>query len=79
MRLPVRRWGNSLAIRLPRGIALDVSLTEGSEVEVTVENGRVILTPTRGPGSLASLLDQVTDANRHGEFDAGAPVGGELW
>lgn len=79
MRLAVRKWGNSLAIRLPKGIARDVQLAEGSEVDVTVEDGKVILTPAAGGGSLDQLLSAVTDDNLHGEVDTGAPVGREAW
>lgn len=79
MRLAVRKWGNSLAIRLPKGIARDVQLAEGSEVDVTVEDGRVILTPAVGAGSLDQLLAAVTDENLHREIDTGAPAGREAW
>lgn len=79
MRLAVRKWGNSLAIRLPMGIARDVMLAEGSEVDVTVEDGKVILTPAVGGGSLDQLLAAVTDDNLHGEVGTGAPVGREAW
>lgn len=79
MRLSVSRWGNSLAIRLPRGVVQDVHLCEGSEVDVTVEDGRVVLTPARAAETLSTLLALVTDTNRHGEVDSGAPVGKEVW
>ena len=75
----VARWGNSLALRLPRGIAEQAHLSEGSPVTLAVENGRIIIESARPRYVLADLLAQMTPEHRHGEVDWGAPVGGEVW
>jgi antitoxin MazE len=79
MRVAVRKWGNSLAVRIPRAFAEDVRLTEGSEVDVKVERGRLVLVPLDPTATLADLLAAVTDANRHGEIEFGPAVGREVW
>jgi antitoxin MazE len=56
MRATVAKWGNSLALRLPRGIAGDADLTEGTVVDLAVEGGRIVVTPARAPVKLSDLL-----------------------
>lgn len=76
----VQKWGNSLGVRIPKPIAQDSSMREGSAVEMTVQNGRVILTPTPRPRyELGSLLQSVSKKNLHAEVSAGEAVGGEAW
>jgi antitoxin MazE len=80
MRARVQRWGNSLALRIPKAFATETDLESGSEVELTLDDGRLIVTPL-APASynLEDLLAQVTPANLHGEVDTGSSVGDEAW
>jgi antitoxin MazE len=76
MRARVARWGNSLALRIPSGIAEDAQLVEGSEVEVAVADGRLVVEPVM---SLAALVARITPENLPDlEFDD-APRGNEMW
>ena len=76
----VQKWGNSLGIRIPKPIAQDSSMREGSSVEMMVENGRVILAPTkRARYQLGSMLKSISDKNLHAEVDVGESVGREAW
>jgi len=80
MMATIQKWGNSLALRIPKVLAQDVRVEEGVEVDLTVENGRLVIAPKpRGVGDLDSLLEQVTPENLHGEIDSGPPVGREVW
>ena len=80
MRLPVRKWGNSLAIRIPRTIAAESNLGKDSIVDLELVDGNLIIRPLRHEEySLEALLDEVTEENIHGEIDMGAPVGKEAW
>jgi len=80
MRARVQRWGNSLALRIPKAFATETDLESGSEVELTLDDGRLIVTPL-APASyeLEDLLAQVTPENLHGEVDTGSSVGDEAW
>lgn len=80
MNATVQKWGNSLALRIPSSVAKDIRLRQGSPVEVVVENGRMIVKPTkkRKP-SLSLLLKGITKDNRHSEQVWGAPIGKEAW
>jgi antitoxin MazE len=76
----VSKWGNSLGLRIPRAYAQEVQIEEGTQVEVTVEDGRLIVTPEQPPRyTLEELLAGITAGNCHAETDWGAPVGREVW
>lgn len=80
MRTTVQRWGNSLAVRIPKAFAEEIHLRQGVEVEMSLEEGKVVLAPPRPVApKLADLLAQVTPENSHDETDWGAPVGKEIW
>jgi antitoxin MazE len=79
MSAAVARWGNSLAIRLPRGIAEDAHLSEGTPVMFTTEDGRLIVESTRPRYELADLLAKMQPDHPRSEFDWGTPLGQEVW
>jgi antitoxin MazE len=80
MRARVQRWGNSLALRIPKAFATETALESGSEVELTLDEGRLVVTPLVTPSyELEDLLAQVTPENLHGEVDTGSSVGNEAW
>lgn len=80
MRARVQRWGNSLALRIPKAFATETALDSGSAVELTLEEGRLVVTPL-APASykLEDLLAHVTPENLHAEVDTGSSVGDEVW
>lgn len=78
MKTKVQRWGNSLAVRIPRPFAAEAGLEQQSEVDVTVVEGALVITPSHA-WTLDELLGRVTDDNLHGEIDSGSPVGHEIW
>ena len=80
MRVRVQKWGNSLALRIPKSFASETALASGGEVDLTLEDGRLVITPLARPAySLEALLAQVTSENLHAEFDTGSGVGAEAW
>jgi antitoxin MazE len=79
MRTEIAKWGNSLAVRLPKSLAADLGLSEGVPVELSIDAGRLVVAPARPKYRLADLLAQITPENRHDEVDWGAPKGTEEW
>jgi antitoxin MazE len=80
MRTRIQKWGNSLALRIPRPFAEESNLHEDSAVDVTVRNGRLVVVSIDEPAlSLKSLVEQITAENRHAEVETGEPVGREVW
>ncbi len=75
----MRKWGNSIGVRIPAGILTEVNLSAEKKVEVRAEAGRIIIEPIiETQETLAQLLSQITADNLHGEVDFGDPVGKEL-
>ncbi|MBI4870797.1 MAG: AbrB/MazE/SpoVT family DNA-binding domain-containing protein [Candidatus Riflebacteria bacterium] len=80
MRAVVQRWGNSLAVRIPRAFAEETCLKQGTEIDMSLSEGKVILAPTSShTPRLADLLRRVTPENTHSEVDWGIPMGKEIW
>jgi antitoxin MazE len=76
----IQKWGNSLGVRIPKTVAQDARIQEGSSVELCVEEGRLIIIPrNKRKYTLTELVDKITPENMHGEADWGPPVGKEVW
>ena len=75
----IQKWGNSLAVRIPKPFALEVGLEQNSTVTVSVVDGKLVLEPVKPDYTLAELLSQVTPENLHQEVETGAAVGNEVW
>ena len=76
----VAKWGNSLAVRIPRYIAEQAHVAEGTTINFSVEGGSIVITPQkRKKYTLDELLEGMTPDNFHPEFDTGNAVGNEDW
>ena len=76
----VQKWGNSLALRIPKAFALDAQLENDSFVEISIVEGQIIITPVVAPSwTLEELLAGINKNNLHHEVDAGFAVGNEVW
>jgi len=80
MKTRVQKWGNSLALRIPKSFATEVGLDPNSSVEMSLKGGKLIVVPADKPKfTLKQLLARVTEENLHDEVDTGSAVGGEAW
>jgi antitoxin MazE len=80
MKTRVQKWGNSLALRIPKSFATEVGLQTDSSVEVSLVKGKLVIAPiVKRKLTLRALLAQVTDNNLHREVDTGSAVGSEAW
>jgi antitoxin MazE len=80
VKVKVSKWGNSLGLRIPRSLAAELGVGEGSTVDIQIENGDLIVRPERKTRyRLAELLAAVHEGNLHGEVTTGDPVGREDW
>jgi antitoxin MazE len=76
----VQRWGNSLAVRIPKPLADEIGLKDNSPVQLSLHDRQLVIVPVLKPAlNLEALLAQVTDDNRHTEVLTGPAVGGEAW
>ena len=81
METKAQKWGNSLAVRVPKGIAQKAGVSVDDTLDVDVDDaGAIVLTPRRRQKyRLSDLLKGMTKENMHDDIDFGRPVGREAW
>lgn len=80
MQTKLRKWGNSLGLRIPKAFAEETGVADGSAVDLTIRGGDLVVRPSkRRKYRLKDLVQGITSKNRHREIDWGGPVGRELW
>jgi antitoxin MazE len=80
MQAKIRKWGNSLALRIPKSFALSVNIKQNELVDLLIDEGKIVIMPIpQKKYSLEELLEGVSETNLHSEFDTGAPTGKEIW
>lgn len=79
-RAQLAKWGNSLAVRIPKNVAEEAKLREGDYLVLEVEEeGFVAVRAVERPKTLDDLIAQITPDNLHREQEWGNPVGAEIW
>jgi len=69
-----------LALRIPKSFAVESNVEQGSTVEVSLDKGRIVVTPTaKTEFKLDEMLAKVTKKNLHAETDTNLVVGKEVW
>ena len=79
MKTAIAKWGNSLALRLPRHAVEEANLKEGATVEIEVQDGTLVIRPTRKKYKLSDLLKNHKRKHTHKEIGWGAKQGQEEW
>lgn len=80
MKSKVQKWGNSLAVRLPKPFVKEVRIAYGTPVDITVDEGKIVINPhTAEKYELDDLLRGVTKNTIHSEVETGVPAGKEIW
>ena len=72
------KWGNSLAVRIPKSVVEEARMQEGDPILIEVVKGRVELRPAQRIPTLEELVAQITPENRYEETDWGRDVGKEI-
>ena len=78
MQAKIQKWGNSLGIRIPMSIIKELSLQNGSVVDIKEDTDKIIIYPARNKDA-QSLIDKITEENLHSEADWGSAEGDEIW
>lgn len=75
------KWGNSIALRIPNGLAKELNVSERSKASLQVRNGALVVTPVGvvPKYDIKKLIAAITPENLHGETDTGDPVGNEYF
>lgn len=79
MKAKAQKWGNSLAVRIPKSVADQAGVREEDELEIEVVARVIRIKPRRPEVTLETLLKGITRKNLHREADFGRPEGSEVW
>lgn len=80
MELQIKKWGNSLGLRIPQAIAKHINIRDGSKINVVLKKNRIELTPVDPQKyDLTNLISSISEANLHNEIPAGEAQGKEIW
>lgn len=79
MKTKIQKWGNSFGVRIPKDIVMKKSLKEGSDVEISLKGGAIVIEPSIDEISLKTLLTKMSPDAVHQETDWGVSVGKESW
>ncbi len=78
----IKKWGNSLALRIPKDLAQTLELHEGTQLTLELTEHGLLLKPApkrRSTKNLETLLQGITPEKIHSEIDWGQAVGNEVW
>ncbi|MDO4431518.1 MAG: AbrB/MazE/SpoVT family DNA-binding domain-containing protein [Lonepinella koalarum] len=78
MQLAIKKWGNSVGVRIPSSILTALQLQADHLVDIRAEEGKIIIEPIRQEYPLEKLLSGITAENLHQEIDTGEPLGKEM-
>ena len=79
MQTKIQKWGNSLAVRIPKAFVKEAHVAYGTSVDLTVDDGKIVIDPHPEPEyRLEDLLKGVTRRNVHAEVRTGEAVGREI-
>ncbi len=79
MKTKIKKWGNSLGIRIPKAFASELGLQDDSTVEVSISDHELVIRRSSPQYSLENLVARISKKNLHSEEDFGLPTGGEVW
>jgi antitoxin MazE len=78
MEAMVEKWGNSLGVKIPALIVRDLSLKDGSFVDIN-DTGNGMIMRQKEKDTLREMLNQINEKNIHGAVETGGPIGNEVW
>lgn len=82
MKTKAQKWGNSLAVRVPRDVVQQAGIHPDDPLEVEVLEGKIVLTPAKSAPArydLGALVKKIRPRSRYREEDFGGPAGHEVW
>ena len=79
METVIKKWGNSLGIRIPSNLTKEYGMSDGSTVEFIQRKEGLVLVPKNKKSQLFEMLAKVDAKNLHSEEDFGSSEGNEVW
>ena len=80
METQVKKWGNSLGLRIPKVLARQLEINDGSTVNININNNKLEIIPLQKNNyNLSEMLANINKHNIHNEIETGEPAGNEIW
>jgi len=79
LEIQIKKWGNSLGIRIPQAIANQINIKEGSKINLVLNKNKIELIPTISEYRLDDLIALINESNIHNEISTGEARGNEIW
>ena len=79
MQSRIKKWGNSLGVRIPQGLAASIGVGEDTAVDLSIEDGAIVIKPASKRVKLDDLLAGITSENTHTEVSWDRRKGREAW
>lgn len=79
MTTTVKKWGNSLGLRLPKNIAELMEIKDGTNISINLNDGTIEITKIQENIELDSFLLGINEENMHNEISSNTPIGKEVW
>ncbi|HAH97460.1 MAG TPA: AbrB/MazE/SpoVT family DNA-binding domain-containing protein [Firmicutes bacterium] len=80
MRAKIQKWGNSMALRIPKSFADQVSIRLGSSVDLSIQGGKIVIEPLKTEEyDLKVMVEAINELNLHSEYLIDKPKGKEIW
>jgi antitoxin MazE len=79
MQVALQKWGNSLALRIPAGVARQIKVRQGDPVQLSLTDNKLTIQPAKPCFQAKSLIRKIKKNGLHKETDWGAPRGAEVW
>jgi antitoxin MazE len=80
MKIKIQKWGNSLAVRIPKAFARETEIHENEFVNLSIQENKIVIEPVeQNDYSLDDLVSGINKNNLHGEVNSGKNVGNEVW
>lgn len=80
MKVKIQKWGNSLAMRIPKAFADQSMISEDKYVNLTLVDKKIVVEPVEEKQYvLKELIAGINKKNLHKEIDFGKPIGNEVW
>ena len=77
MKTVLKKWGNSMGLRIPKAFIKHLNIEEGEELEVEIKKNQILL--RKSPESLGALIEKISPENLHEETKTGNILGKEIW
>ncbi|HKK82454.1 MAG TPA: AbrB/MazE/SpoVT family DNA-binding domain-containing protein [Prolixibacteraceae bacterium] len=79
METTIKKWGNSLGLRIPKYFAKQAGVKDGSLVDINIGDDKIIIQAIQQEEPLDVLLDRIAPYNKHGEIETDESIGNEIW